>query len=130
MFAIASSTVTSWGMYILLPIFIAFLFFIIWDLSKQSNAGRAGTFWMFLALGAGFIGFILKVLIEMAFKRWFIWPASLCHPQPASAIYLQLRLPVSAQDTLLCFYFHQYGPKNQPTNDTSSIRFCAAPQST
>ena len=72
MFAIASSTVTIWGMYILLPIFIAFLFFSIWDLSKQSEAGRAGTFWMFLALGAGFIGFILKVLIEMAFKRWFI----------------------------------------------------------
>ena len=72
MFDIASSTVTIWGMYILLPIFIAFLFFIIWDLSKQSEAGRAGTFWMFLALGAGFIGFILKVLIEMAFKRWFI----------------------------------------------------------
>ena len=72
MFAIASSTVTIWGMYILLPIFIAFLFFIIWDLSKQSEAGRAGTLWMFLALGAGFIGFILKVLIEMAFKRWFI----------------------------------------------------------
>ena len=69
MFAIAASTVTSWGMYILLPIFIAFLFFIIWDLSKQSEAGRAGTFWMFLVLGAGFIGFILKVLIEMAFKR-------------------------------------------------------------
>ena len=58
------------------PYFLAIisvgLFFIIWDLSKQSNAGRAGTFWMFLALGAGFIGFILKVLIEMAFKRWFI----------------------------------------------------------
>ena len=72
MFAIASSTVTSWAMYCFLPFFFAFLFFIIWDLSKQSNAGRAGTFWMFLALGAGFIGFILKVLIEMAFKRWFI----------------------------------------------------------
>lgn len=72
MFAIAASTVTSWGLYVLLPIFIAFLFFIIWDLSKKSNAGRAGTFWMFLALGAGFIGFILKVLIEEGFKHWFI----------------------------------------------------------
>ncbi|WP_084212260.1 DUF2788 domain-containing protein, partial [Psychrobacter sp. TB67] len=49
-----------------------FLFFIIWDLSKRSEAGRAGTFWMFLALGAGFIGFILKVLIEVAFNKWFI----------------------------------------------------------
>ncbi len=72
MFAIAASTVTSWGLYVLLPIFIAFLFFIIWDLSKQSDAGRAGTFWMFLALGAGFVGFLLKLLLELAFKKWFI----------------------------------------------------------
>ena len=72
MFAITASTVTSWGLYILLPIFIDFIYFIIWELSKQSGAGRAGTFWMFLALGAGFIGFILKILLEMAFTRWFI----------------------------------------------------------
>ncbi len=72
MFAIAASTVTSWGLYVLLPIFIAFLFFIIWDISKKSDAGRAGTFWMFLALGAGFIGFILKVLLEVAFKKYHI----------------------------------------------------------
>lgn len=72
MFAIAADTVTSWGLYVLLPVFIGFLFFIIWDLSKKSNAGRAGTFWMFLALGAGFVGFILKIIIEMVFKKWFI----------------------------------------------------------
>lgn len=72
MFAIAASTVTSWGLYVLLPIFIAFLFFIVWDISKKSEAGRAGTFWIFLALGAGFVGFILKLLLEVAFKKWLI----------------------------------------------------------
>jgi FtsH-binding integral membrane protein len=72
MFAIAASTVTSWGLYVLLPIFIAFLFFIMWDISKESDAGRAGTFWIFLALGAGFVGFILKLLLEVAFKKWLI----------------------------------------------------------
>ena len=72
MFAIAASTVTSWGLYVLLPIFIAFLFFIVWDISKKSEAGRAGTFWIFLALGAGFVGFLLKLLLEVAFKRWLI----------------------------------------------------------
>ncbi len=72
MFAIASSTVTSWGLYVLLPIFIAFLFFIMWDIAKVSDAGRAGTFWIFLALGAGFVGFLLKLLLEVAFKRWLI----------------------------------------------------------
>ncbi|HCI76715.1 MULTISPECIES: DUF2788 domain-containing protein [unclassified Psychrobacter] len=72
MFAIAANTVTSWGLYVLLPIFIAFLFFIMWDISKESQAGRAGTFWIFLALGAGFVGFLLKLLLEVAFKRWLI----------------------------------------------------------
>ncbi len=72
MFAIAASTVTSWGLYVLLPIFIAFLFFIMFDISKKSDAGRAGTFWIFLALGAGFVGFLLKLLLELAFKRWLI----------------------------------------------------------
>lgn len=72
MFAIAASTVTSWGLYVLLPIFIAFLFFIMWDISKKSDAGRAGTFWIFLALGAGFVGFLLKLLLEVAFKKWLI----------------------------------------------------------
>ncbi|MBA6244273.1 MULTISPECIES: DUF2788 domain-containing protein [Psychrobacter] len=72
MFAIAASTVTSWGLYVLLPIFIAFLFFIMWDISKTSEAGRAGTFWIFLALGAGSVGFILKIVMEVAFKKWLI----------------------------------------------------------
>ncbi len=72
MFAIAASTVTNWGLYVLLPIFIAFLFFIMFDISKKSEAGRAGTFWIFLALGAGFIGFLLKLLLEVAFKKWLI----------------------------------------------------------
>lgn len=72
MFAIAAETITSWGLYVLLPIFIAFLFFIMYDLSKKSHAGRAGTFWIFLILGAGFMGFILKILIEIAFKKWLI----------------------------------------------------------
>ena len=72
MFAIAASTITSWGLYVLLPIFIAFLFFIMWDISKKSEAGRAGTFWIFLALGAGFVGFLLKLLLEVAFEKWLI----------------------------------------------------------
>lgn len=72
MFAIAASTVTSWGLYVLLPIFIAFLFFIVWDISKKSEAGRAGTFWIFLALGAGFVGFLLKLVLEVAFDKWLL----------------------------------------------------------
>ncbi len=72
MFAIAASTITDWGLYILLPFFITFLFFIMWDISKQSEAGRAGTFWIFLALGAGSVGFLLKLLLEVVFEHWVL----------------------------------------------------------
>lgn len=70
--AISEEIIVKLGMYGLLPAFILFLFFIMWDLSKKSNAGKAGTFWIFLALGAGFVGFLAKVVIEFVFTKWVI----------------------------------------------------------
>ena len=49
------------------PIILAFLFFIIWDLAKQSKAGRFGTLMMFLILGGGFISYIIKMFLE-----WYV----------------------------------------------------------
>lgn len=46
---VSSELITKLGMYVLLPIFIAFLFFIMYDISKKNNAGKQGTFWIFLA---------------------------------------------------------------------------------
>ncbi len=70
--AISNQAVTAFGMYLLLPAFIAFLFFIMWDLSKKSKAGKAGTFWIFIALGGGFFGFLAKLVIEWVIGKWFI----------------------------------------------------------
>lgn len=72
MFAVSAETVTNLGMYVLLPIFIGFLFFIMWDIAKKSDAGKAGTFWIFVALGAGFVGFLLKVVLEVVFEKWVL----------------------------------------------------------
>jgi hypothetical protein len=47
---------------------IAFMGFIIWDLAKQSKAGRFGTIILFIALGLGLIGFIIKTLIQLAME--------------------------------------------------------------
>jgi Protein of unknown function (DUF2788) len=41
-----------------------FMLFIIYDLAKQSNAGRFGTFVLFGALGLGIFGFGIKLAIE------------------------------------------------------------------
>ncbi|MCO1335131.1 DUF2788 domain-containing protein [Microbulbifer sp. OS29] len=45
---------------------ILFMVFIVWNLAKDSKAGRFGTFILFLALGLGLLGFIIKtVLVEV-----------------------------------------------------------------
>ncbi len=68
--AISADTVTNFGLYVILPGFIGFLIFIMWDISKKSGAGKRGTFWIFIALGAGIFGFIFKIILEYALKHW------------------------------------------------------------
>lgn len=67
--AVSNDTITKIGLYGLVPIFIAFLVFIMWDIAKKSGAGKAGTFWIFVALGAGFASFLLKFVIEFIIKQ-------------------------------------------------------------
>ena len=43
---------------------ILFMVFIIWNLGKESKAGRYGMMWMFLGLGIGFVGFVAKGFIQ------------------------------------------------------------------
>ena len=66
---VSNELITKLGMYVLLPIFIAFLFFIMFDISKKNNAGKQCTFWIFLALGGGFFGFLIKMVLEWYFSR-------------------------------------------------------------
>ena len=42
---------------------VLFMAFIVWDLAKKSKAGRYGTLVLFLALGLGVLGFIIKTLV-------------------------------------------------------------------
>lgn len=45
---------------------ILFMLFIVWNLAKESKAGKFGTFILFLALGLGLLGFLIKtVLVEV-----------------------------------------------------------------
>ena len=66
---VSSELITKLCMNVLLHVFIALLVFIMWDISKKNNAGKQGTFWIFLALGGGFFGFLIKVLLEWYFER-------------------------------------------------------------
>lgn len=42
---------------------ILFMVFIVWRLAKESNAGKFGTFILFLVLGLGVLGFVMKKVI-------------------------------------------------------------------
>lgn len=39
---------------------IIFMFFIVWDLAKKSNAGKFGTFVLFGVLGFAIMVFVIK----------------------------------------------------------------------
>ena len=42
---------------------VLFMGFIVWDLAKKSKAGRFGTMILFLALGLGVLGFVIKTVV-------------------------------------------------------------------
>jgi hypothetical protein len=50
----------TWG----LMFFIGFMLFIIWNLARESNAGKFGTFVLFFVLAFGMLGFIAKTVIK------------------------------------------------------------------
>jgi|TARA_B110000438_G_C15293485_1_gene427895 hypothetical protein len=54
----------TWSLYIGILVLISFMFFIIYDLGKQSNAGKFGNFILFLALGLGMVGFLIKLFLQ------------------------------------------------------------------
>ena len=54
------------AMLVLLTGLIVWMGIIVWDLAKKSKAGRFGTLALFIVLGAGVVGFIVKtVLVEV-----------------------------------------------------------------
>lgn len=61
---ITEQQVAQWGMTWGLTFFIGYMLFIIWNLAKESNAGRFGTFVLFFVLAFGMLGFIAKNVIQ------------------------------------------------------------------
>lgn len=54
------------SLVVLVGALIGFMGFIVWDLAKNSQAGRFGTIILFVILGAGVVAFLIKtVLVEI-----------------------------------------------------------------
>jgi|TARA_B100000508_G_scaffold136215_1_gene128948 hypothetical protein len=61
--ALMQQTFETWITPIMVGGLIIFMCFIIWDLAKKSNAGKFGTIMLFVVLGAGMLGYVIKVVI-------------------------------------------------------------------
>ncbi len=55
---------TQYGTTIGVGALILFMIFIVWDLARRSNAGRFGTFILYIGLGLGIFGFLMKFVIS------------------------------------------------------------------
>jgi hypothetical protein len=62
-FGLTEEQIADFGLTFGLTAFMLFMLFIIWDLAKQSKAGRLGTFVLFFVLAFGMLGFIAKQII-------------------------------------------------------------------
>jgi len=63
MFGLSEEQIAEFGLTFGLGAFMLFMLFIVWDLARQSKAGRLGTFVLFFVLAFGMLGFVAKQII-------------------------------------------------------------------
>ncbi|UCE32286.1 MAG: DUF2788 domain-containing protein [Burkholderiales bacterium] len=64
MFGLTEEQIAEFGVTYGLGAFVLFMLFIVWNLARQSKAGRFGTFVLFFVLAFGILGFIAKTVIQ------------------------------------------------------------------
>jgi hypothetical protein len=64
MFGYTEEQIAQFGLTFGVGAFMLYMVFIIFQLAKESKAGRFGTFVLFLGLGVGLVGFAAKGLIK------------------------------------------------------------------
>ena len=65
MFGYTEEQIAEFGLTFGVGAFMLYMVFIIWQLARESKAGRFGTFVLFLALGFGLVGFAAKGIIKL-----------------------------------------------------------------
>lgn len=69
MFGFSEEQVSHFGVTFGLAAFIGYMLFIIWDLARNSKAGKLGTFVLFLVLAFGMLGFVAKSIIQLVLEK-------------------------------------------------------------
>jgi hypothetical protein len=65
MFGYTEEQIANFGLTFGVGAFMLYMVFIIFQLARESKAGRFGTFVLFLALGVGLVGFVAKGIIKL-----------------------------------------------------------------
>lgn len=60
---------SDWGVTLGVGALMAFMIFIVWDLAKKHDAGRFGTFILYIALAMGILGFTIKGVIQLLMEK-------------------------------------------------------------
>ena len=68
MFGYTEEQIAAFGLSFGVGAFMLYMAFIIFQLARESKAGRFGTFVLFLALGFGLIGYLAKGVIKYFLK--------------------------------------------------------------
>jgi len=63
-FGFGEEQVAQFGLSVGLGAFILYMVFIIYNLARESKAGKLGTFVLFLVLAFGMLGFLAKGMIK------------------------------------------------------------------
>ncbi len=64
-----SEWLSEWGVTLGVGGLMLFMVFIVWDLAKKHDAGRYGTFVLYIALGMGMLGFTIKGVIQLLMEQ-------------------------------------------------------------
>lgn len=64
MFGFSEAQIAAFGMSFGLGGFMLYMLFIVWNLARESKAGRTGTIVLFFVLGFGMLGFVAKTVIQ------------------------------------------------------------------
>ena len=64
MFGFSEDEIAQFGLTFGVGAFMLYMVFIIFQLARESRAGRLGTFVLFLALGFGLVGYAAKGVIK------------------------------------------------------------------
>ena len=64
MFGFTEEQIAQFGLTFGVGAFMLYMVFIIFQLARESKAGRFGTVVLFLGLGVGLIGFVAKGIIK------------------------------------------------------------------